>query len=206
MKLGIFGGTFNPIHLGHLAVAEDVRRQLELDRIIFVPSHIPPHKALADDVTAAKRLEMVRLATAANPHFSVDSFECDQGGKSYSLKTIEHIRDAFDVTPHFIMGQDAFELIATWHRPEKILALSHLIVMSRPGSPRKSVEFPGYQNYESTEWGFMSPAGLEIRFLDVVAMQISSSEIRQQIKNDDHSLDLVPDEVRKYIIDERLYR
>jgi len=104
MRLGIFGGTFNPVHVGHLRVAEEVREALDLEKVVFVPSSIPPHKELDDDVEGARRLEIVRMSIGDNPFFEVSSYEVDRPGNSYSIRTIEHFRGVFGTIPVFILG------------------------------------------------------------------------------------------------------
>ncbi|MFY9396731.1 MAG: adenylyltransferase/cytidyltransferase family protein, partial [Desulfomonilia bacterium] len=102
MRIGIFGGTFNPIHLGHLRAAEDVRESLGLEKVIFVPSYLPPHKELDSQVPGDVRLAMTRLAVRSNPAFEPCGFEVEQGGNSYSVRTIEYLAGRYRTTPVFI--------------------------------------------------------------------------------------------------------
>lgn len=208
MRLGIFGGTFNPVHIGHLRVAEEVRLHLDLEKVIFVPSYLPPHKDLADNVVGSKRLEIVRIAIASNPRFELSSFEVDSGGNSYSIRTIEHIRKTFDTTPYFILGQDAFNDIMTWYEKDRLFGLSHFAVMSRPHAertPLADVIGPHASRYNITEGGYINDEGNEIIFVEVTPLDISSSKIRQMIKKGEAITHLVPPEVEKYIRDERIY-
>ena len=208
MRLGIFGGTFNPIHVGHLRVAEEVREALALEKIVFVPSCIPPHKELDDNVEGAKRLEIVRMSIQDNPLFEVSSFEVDRPGNSYSIRTIEHFRELTGATPFFILGQDAFNEISTWYQAEKLFDLAHFVVMSRPEAPRSPLEevlgaIAG--RYRVTGRGFVNDAGNEIMFIDVTAYAVSSSQIRELCRRGKSARYLVSEGAYEYIMKERVY-
>ncbi len=208
MMLGIFGGTFNPIHIGHLRVAEEVLQYLELDKVVFVPSYLPPHKDLADNVRGDKRLEIVRLAIAENPRFEVSPFEVDSRGNSYSIRTIEHIREACQTTPYFILGQDAFNDILTWFEKDRLFDLTHFAVMSRPHSLRpslKDVIGPHASRYRAAGRGYVNECGNEIVFVDVTPLDISSSRIRELCREGKSIQYLVPTAVEHYIKNERMY-
>ena len=208
MRLGIFGGTFNPVHLGHLRVAEEVRTILGLEKIIFVPSYFPPHKNLADNVLGDKRLEIVRIAIDGNPYFELSSFEVDSGGNSYSIRTIEHIRRTYNTTPYFILGQDAFNDILTWFEKDRLFGLTHFAVMSRPHIERPLLEEvigEHAAHYHATEKGFINDDGKQIVFVDVTPLDISSSTIRTMCKTGKSIRYLVPEEVEEYIREERMY-
>ncbi len=208
MRLGIFGGTFNPVHLGHLRVAEEVRMSLGLEKIIFVPSYLPPHKDLADNVAGHKRLEIVRVAIADNPNFELSSFEVDSGGNSYSIRTIEHIRRTCNATPYFILGQDAFNDILMWFEKDRLFGLTHFAVMSRPHAKRPRLEEVIGEHaaqYHETDKGFINGDGKQIVFVDVTPLDISSSTIRAMCKAGKSIRYLVPDKVEEYIREERMY-
>lgn len=132
--LGIFGGTFDPIHIGHLRLAEEARESLALERVLFVPAGQPPHRGEPRS-TSADRLAMVRLAIESNPHFDVDDGEVFAEGKSYTVLTLERLRAALGPARPLvlILGADAFEGFAAWHRWRDILALAHVAVGARPG-------------------------------------------------------------------------
>ncbi|OGP58454.1 MAG: nicotinate (nicotinamide) nucleotide adenylyltransferase [Deltaproteobacteria bacterium RBG_13_61_14] len=137
MKIGIYGGTFNPIHLGHLRTAEEIRQRFGLREIIFVPSAQPPHKVSPDIVDGSHRLKMVALAITGNPAFSVSDLEVRRGGKSYSLETLRELKPLHPESDlAFILGLDAFLEINTWHQWEQLFAEAEFIVTSRPGTPR----------------------------------------------------------------------
>lgn len=209
MKLGIFGGTFNPIHYGHLRSAQEVSEYLGLERIIFVPSFIPPHKELAHGVPGGQRLEAVRLAIRNNPVFELSAFEVEAGVTSYSIRTIEHIRRQYQITPYFILGQDAFNEITSWHEAPRLFCLAHFVVMTRPGSPRQplaatlgDLSAP----FTPTDTGYKNAGGCEITFLEVTPLDISSSRIRTLCREGRSIRYLVPPEVEVYIVRERIYR
>ena len=133
-RLGILGGTFNPIHLGHLAAAEEVRDRLKLEKVIFIPSFLPPHKIEEDMPSAVQRQEMVRLAIKGNPHFTVSDMEIRRGGRSYTIDTIEALRQAhIGADLYFITGLDSFLEIGTWKEWQRLMALCSFVVLSREG-------------------------------------------------------------------------
>lgn len=208
MRLGIFGGTFNPVHLGHLRVAEEVRETLELEKILFVPSYLPPHKELDSGVPGSIRLEIVRRAVSSNPFFELSAFEVEQGGNSYSVRTIDHLRRLHRTTPYFILGQDAFNEILTWYDAQHLFDLAHFAVMSRPGAIRpdlKDVLAEAASRFEKTSYGYVNSQGNRIIFVDVTPLDISSSKIRDLCRQGRSITYLVPREVEEYIRSERIY-
>jgi len=208
MRLGVFGGTFNPIHIGHLRAAEEVRENLAFDKIIFIPSFIPPHKNLKGVVEGHKRLEIVRRAIRECTGFDVSSFEIDQGGKSYSIRTLEHLLDIYNATPYFILGQDAFDEISTWFDVKRLFSVAHFVVMSRPGSERKSLnKILGSiaDTFQPHENGFVNKHNKKIIYIDITPLDISSSAIRKMIKLGRSIKFLVPPEAESYIKQERIY-
>jgi nicotinate-nucleotide adenylyltransferase len=208
MRLGLFGGTFNPIHIGHLRVAEEVRESLELERIIFVPSYLPPHKDLSDNVEGTRRLEIVKRAVRSNPCFDVSSYEVDSGGSSYSIRTISHIREVYGCTPYFILGRDAFNEISSWYRAPDLFDLTHFVVMSRPDSvrlPLHDILGESAGRFRQTPRGFINESGNEIIFVEVTAYAVSSTRIREAIRQGRSIRYLVPEEVHDYIRNERIY-
>ena len=208
MRLGIFGGTFNPVHVGHLRVAEEVREALDLEKVVFVPSSIPPHKELGEDVEGARRLEIVRMSIGDNPFFEVSSYEVDRPGNSYSIRTIEHFRGVFGTIPVFILGQDAFNEISTWYQAERLFDLAHFAVMSRPDVPRPSlgdVLGGAAGRFRPTDRGYVNDAGNEIMFVDVTAYAVSSSRIRELCRHGGSIRYLVTDSACAYITKERIY-
>ena len=137
MRLGVFGGTFDPIHNGHLMVAEQCRDRLSMERVLFVPARLPPHKRERPLTAPHHRMAMVRLAIASNPGFEASSIELGRPGPSYSVDTLRQLRQnqPEDTEMFFIMGADSLNDLASWHNPAGLLANCKLIVVSRPGAP-----------------------------------------------------------------------
>ncbi|MGB9822137.1 nicotinate-nucleotide adenylyltransferase [Thermodesulfovibrio sp.] len=205
MKIGLFGGTFNPIHYGHLRVAEEVREAFLLDKIIFIPAGIPPLKKY-DIVEAMHRLKMTELAVKDNPFFEVSDFEAKQKKSSYTINTLTHLKRLYQKdTLFFIMGIDAFLELKSWYRYEELLRMVDFIIMSRPG-------FDNLQNYEFIEdeeaenCFKIKNSDKRAFFISVSPFWISSTQIRKMIQNEKSIRYLVPEEVRKYIEDNKLYR
>jgi len=205
-RLGIFGGTFNPIHVGHLRAAEEVAEALELERVVFVPSAHPPHKAAsADDpiAPAADRLAWVRAAVADNPRFEVDALEVERGGASFAVETLRAMgrRTAPDL-PVFIMGHDAFVELGSWREPETLLQLAHFAVTTRPpvakGSLREWLPAVFEDAVEIAPDGLSGchrSAGTWIRVLEISLIDISSSDIRSRLRRGRSVRYLIPDRV-----------
>jgi nicotinate-nucleotide adenylyltransferase len=209
MRIGIFGGTFNPVHIGHLRVAEEVRESLGLGNLVFVPSYLPPHKGLASDVPAEKRLEAVRIAIESNPYFTVSSYEVEQGGNSYSIRTIEHLRQEYGCTPYFILGRDAFNEISSWYEADRLFDLSHFVVMARPDAgalPLEQVLKHNASRFREQGTGrFINDCGNEIIFQQVTAYAVSSTKIRELCRQGRSIRYLVPEKVYDYISREGMY-
>jgi nicotinate-nucleotide adenylyltransferase len=216
LKIGILGGTFNPIHYGHLAAAEEVRDRLKLDRILFIPSYLPPHKLEEDVPSAAERMEMVRLAISGNDHFEPSDLEIKRGGTSYTIDTIKTLRQTYaDAELFFITGLDTFLEIQTWHDWETLLTLCCFVVLSRPG----------YCFADMMKIDFMRSAEKELTALDRGAMRhavigagaftvvletvplydISSTGIRERVKEGRSIKYHLPEAVEIYIMKQRLY-
>lgn len=211
MRLGIFGGTFNPVHVGHLRAAEEVREALGLEKVVFVPSSIPPHKELDDNVEGSRRLEIVRLSVQGNPFFEVSTFEVDRPGNSYSIRTIEHFREMYGGTPYFIIGQDAFNEISTWYHAERLFSLTNFAVMSRPDAARPllpDILGGAAARYRPVGEGnrYVNDLGNDIVFVEVTAYAVSSSRIRQLCRQGGSIRYLVTGEAYEYITKERIYR
>lgn len=192
MNIGIFGGTFNPPHLGHLIVAERVREELGLGKILFIPSAISPHKQHLPLADPALRMEMVQLALLGEQFFEPSSIELDRGGVSYTVDTLEQLRRIYlEDTLHLLVGMDNLLELATWKSPERIVDISRVVVMTRPGfRPREA------------------PDRVQKDFIlcQVPEIEISSSEIRERVKQGKSIRYLVPKPVESYILSRRLYR
>ena len=188
-KIGLFGGTFNPIHLGHLRSAEEICESFQLDQVIFIPASHPPHKKKEGLLPAPLRAEMVRLAVSDNPRFSFSEIELERPGKSYSLDTIEHFRHHFGPQTHlyFILGLDAFLEISTWKEYAALFGLCHFVVMTRPGFEKYfireylPVELDGDFCYDTQQGGYAHVSGFFIYPREITALDISSTRIREYL-------------------------
>ena len=214
MRVAIFGGTFNPIHLGHLRAAEEIRERFHLQEVIFIASAVPPHKAVEGGIPGEHRMEMVRLAIAGNPHFSLSDIELKRPGKSYSIGTIQFFRQRYgsDLDLFFILGMDAFLEIGTWKSFQELFSLCHFIVMTRPGFDKDfSVDIiPGEIadafTYQEGGNRFIHRDGHSVYVQGVTFLDISSTKIRQEIHEGRSIRYLVPREVERYIERHRFYR
>jgi nicotinate-nucleotide adenylyltransferase len=212
-RIGIFGGTFDPVHCGHLRAAEDVQRAFGLDRVLFVPSFIPPHKERKELAPAGDRLEMVRLACRAEPRFAASSIEVDAGEKSYSIITVGKIKRRHPgAWIFFIVGVDAFLEIGTWREHERLLRECMFIVMARPGygfEEARRIVTEGRGAVRAIATGRPVDGrrfgAARIFFLKIRALDISSTEIRDRVRAGRPLGDLVPAPVEAYIRARRLY-
>lgn len=197
MNLGVFGGTFNPVHLGHLRAAQEVCEELGLDRLIFIPARLPPHKTDRHLADAAKRLELVRLAIADNPLFSVSDLELKREGPSYTADTVAEIRESERPdTLWFVLGADQYREIHTWHRFREIIASVDLAVMKRPPGPCELSPPQGLGGeFAATGEGFLHRSGRRTRIVSVTQLDISSTMVRQALEENRSIRYLVPEPV-----------
>ena len=198
MRVGILGGTFNPIHMGHLIIAEEARCQLALDHVLFIPAGQPWLRADETLCPGADRLRMVELANAGNPGFRVCSMEIDRYGPTYTVDTLEELLRNLgsDVDVFFIIGSDALEQFHRWKQPERILELCSLVVIDRPGFERCAGPF----------WASRFPA-MQDRLVRITTPQIdiSGTDIRQRVARGESIRYLVPEPVAEYIRARGLY-
>lgn len=225
MRLGVMGGTFNPIHYGHLAAANEVCEVFALDTVVFVPAAVPPHKDLAAIIDPRHRLMMAMLATISHPHFAVSSVEIDRPGASYTVDTIAQLKDLYQEQKaiYFIVGIDAFADIAAWRQPDVLLGSCHTIVTSRPrydfhelvpSTLRQVSEMHPHSSFEPlADRQLLGGAGFQVRgtpyqiyLQEVSGLDISSSDIRQRVKTGRSIRYLVPESVDAYIGKYQLYR
>ncbi|RPJ07794.1 MAG: nicotinate-nucleotide adenylyltransferase [Deltaproteobacteria bacterium] len=210
--MGLLGGTFNPIHLGHLRGAEEIRESFGLERVVFIPAAIPPHKEMEGIVNASHRLEMVQLATRANPWFSFSDIELKRSGKSYSVDTIRYFREIHPGPLYFILGGDAFFEIETWMDFQNLFSLCHFIVMTRPGSQRSGeiLELPKSLvplfRYDPGARAWIHVSGNRLHLKGITYLDISSTQIRGLVGRGESIRYLLPAEVEAYIEKESLYR
>lgn len=221
-KIGIFGGTFNPIHRGHLQIAEEIRRCFSLDSIIFVPAGMPPHKTKGAIIDPIHRLRMVELAVASYAYFSVSPVEAKCKTISYSVETIKIFKKEFgeDVELYFIVGLDAFLEINTWKDVEELLTLCNFIVIQRPGykfSDIKKLNISLAKNIKEEDLLKLDMGEVErlsipltdcynLFFAIIKPCEISATEIRKLLKEGREVKNLLPESVRLYIMKNKLYR
>ncbi|MFQ5882723.1 MAG: nicotinate-nucleotide adenylyltransferase [Candidatus Methylomirabilales bacterium] len=224
MRIGVMGGTFDPIHLGHLRAAEEIYWAFGLDHIIFMPAARPPHKTDQDVAAPIHRYEMVSLATVFTPYFSVSPIELNRPGRSYSVETVRELLRVYGPDTHlyFIMGVDAFLEMSTWKEAAEILRLAQMIVTARPGWRLDEVEetLTPEQRRQLGDLQFkylrISEVGAELSrqgpvpgfvlLVEVVSLDISSREIRQLVEEGRSIRFLVPDTVAAYMAKNRLYQ
>ncbi len=206
---GLFGGTFDPIHFGHLRAASEVREKLGLSQLRLLPSGVPPHRS-GTFASAQDRLNMMKLAVARHPDFNVDDREVRREGNSYMVDTLTEIRGEIGEAPLLlIIGQDAANQLNGWHRWRELFSLAHLVVMQRPGTEDR---YPGVLAKEmnsrltaETESLLNSPSG-RVLALHVTQLAISSTDIRRQINAGLDPRFLLPDSVIEHIVLNNLYR
>ncbi len=195
LRLGIMGGTFDPVHAGHLIVAQDVLEALDLDRILFVPAARPPHKSHEELTPAALRARMVRSAVEDDPRFQVSDLELKRAGVSYTVDTLEELRDQHpEAELHLILGADQWADFGHWHKPRRIVELAHLVLMTREGDRPSEVDA-----------GFTDGPPPEFRELRVTRVEISSTRIRERLRTGRAIRYLVPEPVRRIIEAGKLY-
>lgn len=191
MHIGLFGGSFNPPHLGHLLIAEHMREQFELDQVWWMPAYRPPHKTEVDLASVADRLEMTRLAVEGNPAFVVSDAEVRREGTSYTVETLRTLQaDHPEHDFSLLLGGDSFRDFSSWYRPDEILKRVPLLVYRRPGTTPPLVE--------------PAQAG-RVRWAEAPLLGISSTEIRARCRAGRSIRYLVPETVRRYIRAHRLY-
>jgi len=197
MRVGVFGGTFDPIHIGHLVAAEETRVQLKLERVVFVPAGLPPHK-LANHISPVEhRLAMVQLAIASNPYFTVSRVDIDRFGPCYTVETMELLRDEWGpgVELYFIMGSDSLADILTWYKPERLIRLCRLAVVKRPG-----------YDVDIRELDRLLPGiASRVQFINSPLIDVASCDIRRRVREGLSIKYQVPEAVERYIYEHGLY-
>ena len=196
MNIGVLGGTFDPIHMGHLIVAEEARIKLGLAEVLFVPAGQPQLKQNRDITPAVNRVEMVRRGIADNPYFKLNTLEVDRPGSSYTVDTLETLQDQLssETSLFFILGRDTLSELPLWKEPRKVVQLCRLVVPPRLGSR-------DLRHLEEAIPGLLE----RVIQLDMPVIGISSSEIRQRIARGLSIRYLVPPEVEEYITEQKIY-
>jgi nicotinate-nucleotide adenylyltransferase len=215
-RIGVLGGTFDPIHLGHLGAAEVARSALALDEVLLVPSHIPPHRSAQPDASGYHRFAMVALAVASAAGLAASDMELVREGRSYTAMTLRdlHRRGLRPSQIFFITGADAFAEIATWHQYPAVLDLSHFVVIARPGFPVETLRsrLPGLasrmRTVARTGWraiGEDPPDRTLVLLVEEVTPDVSSTQIRERIRGAQPLTGLVPASVELHIYRHHLY-
>jgi nicotinate-nucleotide adenylyltransferase len=212
--VGLFGGTFNPVHWGHLKTADEIRRIFDLTRVIFIPTNISPHKESEDVVPAQHRLKMLDLAVEDNPYFFTSDVELKRHERSYSIETLTYFTRTLekDLDLFFILGMDAFLEINTWKNYQGLFSLCNFIVMTRPGYEVKGIhnvipsQLMNDFTYMPDEKRFVHRSRLSIYFTEVTPIDISSCSIRALMKNNLSINTMLPEKVKYYIEEHRFYR
>ncbi len=188
-KIGIFGGSFNPVHLGHLLVAQDIFEKLKLDKMLFIPAFAPPHKRHL--LSYQHRFKMLKLAIAGNPFFELSDIEAKRGGKSFTVDTLRELKKIYPNDQlYLIIGADQFRELSNWKEPKKLCQLAKIVVMSRPNCP-----IPATKNRLANTMT-----------LKVIQIEIASKLIRKRISQGLSVRYMLPEKVWHYIIKNRLYQ
>jgi len=214
LRIGILGGTFDPIHLGHLRSAEEVCQRLNLDKIYLIPSASPPHKTKEPVTSFRHRLAMTRLASDSSPLLDAMDLEGRRSGLSYSIETLREFHSIFRPDPDlfFILGMDAFLEISTWKEYERLFDYAHFVVITRAGFQSHGLMAVlselnvGIKRKEDEPDLFIAPSGKTVMLIRATIMDISSTRIREMVKGNMSIRFLVPESVRTYIAERGLYR
>jgi len=198
MKLGIFGGTFNPTHNAHLLIASKAQEQFSLDRIMFIPVHLPPHKTESDDAGHWQRYDMVRLAIASHKNWECSDIEITRGGSSYTVDTLKALRIEYPDAEFFlIVGSDNLLSLDSWREPERVSSMAIILAYERLGHALPTHPNELRQRLKLT---------IDYRVIEGAALDIASSEIRKMIREKKNVSELVPPEVLTYIQAHGLYQ
>ncbi len=189
MRIGILGGTFNPIHMGHLILAEEARFKLNLDKVIFVPTFIPPHKEIEPGIKPEDRFKMVELAIEGNDAFEVSDYEIKVKKRSYSIDTLKEFKKKYGASSqlYFLTGSDSLKDLFSWKDINDIFKISKFIVAPRPGFPVNAIP-------------------KEVETVVITPIEVSSEDIRRRVKEGRSIRYLIPEKVREYIVARKLYR
>jgi nicotinate-nucleotide adenylyltransferase len=191
-KVGILGGTFDPIHMGHLVLAEQVREKFQLERVIFIPCASPPHKTEQKLSPADDRFEMTKLALEGNPYFFVSDIELKREGLSYTVETLRELKEFYrDSEIYFLTGSDVLDEITTWKDPEEIYKLAKIVIGVRPGFDKFDPE---------------NHFAKKSIIVEITGIDISSTQIREKVRKGESIKYLVPSKVEEYIKNRNLYK
>jgi nicotinate-nucleotide adenylyltransferase len=198
VKIGVLGGTFDPVHRGHIAMAEEARRELGLDEVILVPAGRPPYKAVTEIAPAADRREMLSLAVSGKPHLKVSTMEIERPGPSYTVDTLAVLKEHYgnDAGIYFILGDDSLAQFPHWREPERIVEMCSLVAIPRPGSPRPDID--------TLEKGIPG-ISKKLIYLEKPRLDIRATVIREMASRGKSINKYVPGPVADYIRKHKLY-
>jgi nicotinate-nucleotide adenylyltransferase len=211
LRVGLFGGSFNPIHFGHLRAAEEVREMLKLDLVYFVPASSPPHKPEGELAPAEHRLQMVRLATKGNRHFMVSDAEIRRAGRSYTIDTAKHFTTTLrhQAQIFILMGSDQFLELETWKDCDELVKLCSIAVHTRlrDGEAAAKVSLAALNRfgYSKEQDHYVNPGGQTLSFVQTTFFPISATQIRTKIQNNESINYLLPGDVVDYLRRHALY-
>jgi nicotinate-nucleotide adenylyltransferase len=214
-RIGLLGGTFNPVHLGHIRAAEEVRLKFRLNQVLFIPSYIPPHKQTVDIASPEDRFAMVELAVHPYPQLIASALEIEARERSYSIITLNKLKAIYpDAWIFFILGVDAFLEIETWKSYREVLGQCRFIIITRPGFDLDAARkvLPAEYSRQISGWRSQGSAGedymarFRIFLVPIKALNVSSTEIRRRIKAGRSIHRLVPGPVEEYIRTKNLYQ
>ena len=213
-KVGLLGGTFDPVHLGHLRAAQEIRKILGLQKVYFIPSAVPPHKKAEVTTPAGDRLKMLELALEEYPYFEVSTYEIDKATTSYTVETLKHYTAKQpDTEFYFIVGSELFKTIDTWKNYIELFKLANFAVIERPGFDEKDPhslpiaiekDFRYYKSRDNVTI-YSNDYSKEVVFTKIQGVRVSSTEIRDRVRAGESIKDLVPQKVELYIFDNGLY-
>jgi nicotinate-nucleotide adenylyltransferase len=192
-RVGLFGGTFNPLHEAHILVARTAIEQFDLSEVVFIPSGIPPHKEVAEGVSKEDRYAMVKQGIAADTRLSISRIEIDRLGPSYTIDTIRALKRDYPVGLCFIVGADLLVQIDTWKEPQALLASVPFLIAPRGGVSKETFRSPPFER-------------ARIHFLEMEEVDLSSTWVRNRVKQGETVMDCVPFSVATYIEEHGLYR
>ena len=212
LRLGILGGTFDPIHMGHLRTAEEIGEKLALKKVYLIPSASPPHKTRSPVSPFEHRVVMTRLGAAESPALETVDLESKRSGLSYSIETLRELHEALHAPEiFFILGTDAFLEIKTWKEHEQLFHYAHFVIIMRPGFKSRGLdvlcsELGARPSDKDNRGLYLAPSGKKIMVMETTHMDISSTGVRRRVKENRSIRFLVPHSVIQYIEKQRLYR
>jgi nicotinate-nucleotide adenylyltransferase len=213
-RVGLLGGTFDPVHNGHLAIATRAREQCRLDAVVFIPAASPPHKEQREIAELRHRRRMLELACGIGTGYYVSSLEAERRGPSYTVDTLRTLKDYFPPQTElfFIIGSDSFIDLPSWKEPARLLDYANLVVASRASRNAVGIErildlsFPAYRALDAGNIYRREKGGCAIILLDMEPVEVSATEIRERVRQGQAIAHLVPEAVSSYIREQGLYK